>query len=246
MRCKSFLLFALVTAFAFTACDSGNKESDKTEKKSNYIRKYRDDGTLLSVTSVNKEKYAHGVKVNYYEDGKAVHSKVTYNNGRKDGPAIWYYKNGQVFEHTGFKENMRHGVTRKYYKSGKLMAEYTYDYDQVMPGLKEYTEEGDPITDYPDIRVREIDKLKSDNKLVLEISTSDNTRNTRFYQLVKINEMQSGRSYLDSKNGICQLEFYVHPGNVLIKTVEFYAEIPTSLGNFYIVKKQHDINVMNL
>ncbi|MBN2697551.1 MAG: hypothetical protein JXR52_01890 [Bacteroidales bacterium] len=246
MKYRILILSALMAGFLFGGCNQGPEKKDEKEAKSKYIRKYRDDGTLLSITSVNQDSYAHGLKVNYYEDGKNVHSKVTYNNGRKEGPAIWYYKNGQVFEHTGFKENMREGLTRKYYKSGVLMAEYTYEADQIMPGLKEYTEQGELITDYPEIRIREINRLRQENKIILEISASNKSSRTKYFQLVKINERQSERSYLDAKDGVCRMEFYVHPGNVLNRTVEFFAEIPTDLGNSLVVSKSYNINVMNL
>ena len=243
---KIFLpgLLGILTVL-IVSCGSGNNNPSGVDKPK-YIKKYRDDGTLRSVTTVNEENYAHGLKVNYYDDGKTVHSKITFDNGRKHGPAIWYYKNGQVFEHTGFQNNLREGLTKKYYKSGKLMAEYSYEKDLVMPGLKEYTEDGTLITDYPGINIRQIDKLKTENMIILEISSDDKRRNVKYYQLVKLNELQYGRSYIDSNRGVARLEYYVHGGNVLNKTIEFYAEIPTELGNYLVIKKTYPINVMNL
>lgn len=246
MRSAIGILIVLIAVSVSISCRQGNNDEDKSTVKPRTVKKYRDDGTLLSITQVNVDNFAHGIKVNYYDDGKTVHSKVTYSNGRKDGPAIWYYMNGQIFEHTGFENNLRAGLTKKYYKSGALMAEYYYDQDQIQPGLKEYTEQGALITGYPDVRIREINKLASANKLILEISTSNNDRNVRYYKLVKANDRQMEKSYLDSENGICQMEFYIYPGNVLNKTIEFYVEVPTSLGNKYIIKKNYNIDAMNL
>ena len=239
---RLFLLTAL-TIISINGCNSGKTDSGSSDTKSKYIKKYRDDGTLLSITEVNKDNYANGIKVNYYEDGKTVHSKVSYNNGEKEGPALWYYKNGQVFEHTGFKENQRDGLTRKYYKSGTLMAEFTYERGKVMPGIKEYNEEGELITDYPEVTIREINRVNSENKIILEVSTSVKNSNTKFYQIGKNDLGWETRNYLDARDGSCLMEFHVNPGNTFNKTVEIYAEIPTSLGNVYIAKKSYTINV---
>ena len=244
MKIRILLSFILIASVISSCSNKGDSES--AEKRPQYIKKYRDDGTLSSVATVNEEKYAHGVKVNYYSDGKTVHSKVTYDNGRKTGPAIWYYKNGQIFEHTGFNNNIKQGLTKKYYKSGKLMAEFNYDKDMITPGLKEYTEAGALITDYPKVKVREIDQLASENKIILEISTAYNGKNTKYYQLEKLNDMQNARSYIDSKKGVCRMEFFIYPGNVLNKKIEFYAEVPTDLGNYRISKESYVLNAMNL
>lgn len=245
MKLSTSIFLSAVVIISMNGCKSGKTDSGSSEAKTKYVKKYRDDGTLLSVSEVNKDNYAHGVKVNYYEDGKTVHSKVSYNNGEKEGPALWYYKNGQVFEHTGFKENRREGLTRKYYKSGTLMAEFSYESGDVMPGLKEYNEAGELITDYPEVTIREINRVSSENKIILEISTTDKNSNTKFYQTGKNDMGWETRNYLDAKNGVCRMEFHVNPGNSFNKTVEIYAEIPTSLGNVYVTSKSYTINARN-
>ena len=246
MNFKILVLYLGIAIIALSSCNADKDKSDSSNRRPKYIKKYREDGSLLSVATVNDEKYAHGVKVNYYEDGTTIHSKVTYDDGRKNGPAIWYYKNGQIFEHTGFENNIKTGLTKKFYKSGELMAEFTYEKDMVSPGLKEYKVDGTQITNYPKIRFREIDKLASENKIILEISPDRKGKNTKYYQLQKINEKQNTQSYIDSENGVCRMEFYVHPGNVLHNKIEFFAEVPTDLGNIRVTKETYSLNVMNI
>ncbi len=136
-------MIILLTA-GLSGCGTGNKENQKPGKEdSSIVTKRRDDGTLSSVTPVDEEGYVHGVKTNYYEDGKTVHSKVTYNHGRKHGPALWYYKNGQVHEHTSFHFGRKQGLTKKYYDKGELMEELTYEQGEVQPGTKKYKRNGE-------------------------------------------------------------------------------------------------------
>ena len=140
------LLFLLTLLVGLSSCgsDSNNKETAREERPS-MIKKYRDDGTLSSANPVDEDGKVHGVRTNFYEDGKTIHSKVTYVHGSKQGPALWYYKNGQVHEHTAFEGGRKQGVTKKYYPSGELMEELTYEKGEVQPGAKKFDRQGKVI-----------------------------------------------------------------------------------------------------
>ena len=53
---------------------------------------------------MDEQGIVHGLRVTWYSDGKIVYSKLTLNHGIKNGPYIRYYKNGQIFEHTQYRE----------------------------------------------------------------------------------------------------------------------------------------------
>ena len=109
------------------------------------IRKRRDDGTLSSLNPVDEDGYVHGVKVNFYEDGVTVHSKVSYEHGRKHGPAIWFFKNGKIYEHTNYIYGRKNGTTKRYYETGELFEEVIFDTGEELPGKKVYTKQGELI-----------------------------------------------------------------------------------------------------
>ncbi len=146
-------LLPILLIFIFSAgtitCSSDQKKSNagKEEHQSSMVKKRRDDGTLSSINPVDEDRYVHGVKTNFYEDGKTIHSKISYEHGRKHGPAIWYYKNGQIYEHTNFIYGRKNGLTKRYYDTGELMEELTYDTGKELPGKKKYTREGNQIPD---------------------------------------------------------------------------------------------------
>jgi antitoxin component YwqK of YwqJK toxin-antitoxin module len=142
-------LLGLVTLLWIGSCRSGKESGNEgpAGDEPEMVKRYRDDGTLSSVNPVDEDGYVDGVKVNYYEDGKSVHSKVTYEHGRKQGPAIWYYKTGEVYEHTGFKYGKKDGLTRRYYQSGELMEEMTFKDGEELPGKKRYRRDGTLITE---------------------------------------------------------------------------------------------------
>jgi antitoxin component YwqK of YwqJK toxin-antitoxin module len=142
---RTIQFFTLLILIAgISSCGSDNKKEEKgQEATESMVKKYNNDGTLSSVNPVDEEGYVHGVKTNFYEDGKTIHSKVTYDHGRKHGPALWYYKNGQIHEHTSFYFGRKQGLTKKYYPTGELMEELSYEKGEVQPGGKKYNRSGE-------------------------------------------------------------------------------------------------------
>lgn len=139
------LIIAFATGAVSCASHSGEPAAQETTDQK-MVKKRRDDGTLSSVNPVDQDGFVHGVKVNYYEDGVTVHSRITYDHGRKHGPAIWYFKSGKIYEHTTFIYGRKNGLTKRYYESGVLMEEVTYDAGQEVGEAKRYDKEGVPIT----------------------------------------------------------------------------------------------------
>ena len=144
MKFISLHLLILCIALLSPSCGSNTKEkeSSQTEEQSKMVKKRREDGTLSSINPVDDQGYVHGVKVNFYEDGLTVHSKVTYEHGRKHGPAIWFFKNGKIYEHTTYFQDRKNGLTKRYYETGELKEEVEFNAGEEMPGRKEYTKEG--------------------------------------------------------------------------------------------------------
>jgi len=99
---QTFLFLSL--SVLIVSCSRGKAEMEQSadENSPQVVKKRRDDGTLSSINPVDADGYVHGVTVNFYEDGVTVHSKITYEHGRKHGPAIWFFKSGKIYEHAEF------------------------------------------------------------------------------------------------------------------------------------------------
>jgi antitoxin component YwqK of YwqJK toxin-antitoxin module len=86
------LLLVLVLSASFSCMRSANVEEVATnESKPENVVKRRSDGTVSSVNQVNENNRVHGIRATYYEDGKTLYSKQTFDKGKKQGPATWYY-----------------------------------------------------------------------------------------------------------------------------------------------------------
>ena len=147
MKKKLQLILVLSLSILITACNQGSESSDQQsdENTPKVVKKRRDDGTLSSLNPLDEQGYIHGVKVNFYEDGVTLHSKITYEHGRKHGPAIWFFKSGKIYEHTNYYQNRKNGLTKRYYESGELYEETMYDTGEELPGKKVYNKEGELI-----------------------------------------------------------------------------------------------------
>ena len=147
---RKFIQFITIVALItgpFACNADSNKGAEPEKEQSNMVKKLREDGTLSSMNPVDENGYVHGVKVNFYEDGLTVHSKVTYEHGRKDGPAIWFFKNGKIYEHTSYIYNRKNGLTKRYYETGELKEEVIFDSGEELPGKKMYNKKGELTSD---------------------------------------------------------------------------------------------------
>ena len=140
------LIFCLSTLMI--SCNHGKEDATQPDEADSpqVVKKKREDGTLSSLNPLDEEGYIHGVRVNFYEDGLTVHSKVTYEHGRKQGPAIWFFKSGKIYEYTNYYQNRKNGVTKRYYETGELYQEITYDAGEELPGKKTYDKAGNLIS----------------------------------------------------------------------------------------------------
>jgi len=149
MKKKLHLLLIFSLSILIASCNQGKEATEEVaeENTPHMVKKRREDGSLSSLNPVDERGYVHGVKVNFYEDGLTVHSKITYEHGRKHGSAIWFFKSGKIYEHTVYYQNRKNGITKRYYETGELYEETTYDTGKELPGKKRYSRKGELISD---------------------------------------------------------------------------------------------------
>ncbi|MBS4062440.1 MAG: hypothetical protein KG029_18740 [Bacteroidetes bacterium] len=240
-----FLSFFIISFFGacqfFKKNDGNNADLDKNVKKS-----YRKDGTLLATVHY-KDSLRHGLARNYYTNGK-VQLEINYVEGKKHGFATQYYENGDVYLKIPYENDMRNGIQLKYYEKNILMAEIPYRDNQLMPGLKEYDKQGKLITKPNKINFKLKDMTAFDNKLDLEMTLADGSKNAQF--MVVSEPEQSGNQtdlyYVATKNGIGVETYYVLPGHAIKKTIHYKAERKTRLGHTEIHYETYLLNFTNM
>jgi antitoxin component YwqK of YwqJK toxin-antitoxin module len=238
-----YILLIILISFSCKRT-SENKVENANDERSSTVVKKRDDGTLSSVNQVDEMMRVHGVRVTYFADGKTIYTKYTFKHGKKHGPSIRYYNNGQIYEHGSFENGERHGLTRKYYKTGKLMAEFEYYQGIALSGLKEYNKEGELKVSYPTVEFREVDYVASHDRIDLEVHCSKPYNGTKYF-LINGDNRKVNRTYLITEKGFALVQFYIKPGETLSKKVEIMSEIPTELGNVYVKRYTYLLSARN-
>jgi len=237
------LILGMALCFSCQPAKVPDKDSPG-EPKAETIVKRRENGTVSSVNQVDENNRVHGIRATYYEDGTTLYSKQTFDHGKKQGPAVWYYTNGQIFKQSNFEDGKRHGLTRVYYKNGDLSAEFESEHGKVLPGLKEYRRDGTPVSSYPEVTFREMDLRAASNRVDLEISCTKKRSGVKFY-ILKEEQGSTDRIYLITKNDAALLQYYVKPGEALDEHIEILAEIPTELGNVLVKKYSYQLCLTN-
>ena len=240
---RSFLFLILLVCFSCSHSVESAENSSSAEE-SRIIVTRREDGTRSSVNQVDSADIVHGMRITYYGDGKTIYSKLTIDHGIKQGPCIKYYNNGQVFEHSNFKDGKKHGTIRKYYKNGELLAEFEYENGIALPGIREYDKHGKLISSYPEVQFNEIDNLDTKNWIDLEISCTKKSSRIKYYVLQR-EALETSRVYLITENGNASMRFYVKPGDNIDRKIEIVAEIPTDLGNVMVKELSYNLTAVN-
>ncbi|MCK9618008.1 MAG: hypothetical protein M0R21_09270 [Lentimicrobiaceae bacterium] len=245
---KKLFIFQLVAVLFFVSCQQQTQNADDNLpanhlKGNNIKRTFRANGTLVSEITINKGKY-DGIARNYFENGKVSHEFI-YINGKKEGTGKLYYTSGKLNTLIHYVKGKKNGPMIRYYKNGKVAAEIPYENDYPQPGLKEYTKEGKQIDYKTAIVVKTINRIATDNKYIIQLSTTDKARNVRFFKLMKTSEGLK-RQIIPTQNGVGTITYHLSPGKRVYEQAFLEAQVETLYGNPYVVRKVHSFRINSL
>lgn len=83
-------------------------------------RKFNEKGEVLGTTGTIPDGVYKSIK-----DGKTT-AELTFKNGKKNGPARFFHKNGQMKEKVDYAEDKKEGVEKYYDSSGNLKKEIPF------------------------------------------------------------------------------------------------------------------------
>ncbi len=171
---KKMNIFFIIAGLILFSCNN----ADKTQKEDPNVKKtYRQDGSLLATYTMKDGKY-NGVAYNYYKNGK-VNFEFNYVNGLKEGIVKRFYEDEKLYSTTPYVHDTIDGIRKLYFKNGIVSSETPYKKGNLEPGLKEYYDSGKLKTEDISIIVTPIDKTK--NKYQFKLSKK--IKNARFFSL---------------------------------------------------------------
>jgi hypothetical protein len=125
-----------------------------------------------------------------------------------------------------------------------LMSEVPYFEGEQIPGMKEYKENGELITDYPEIVFLEPEKTSPD-RYFLRFHMSNKSRNVRFQQSIISNDGDTLMADVPTRDGVGEIPFFVSKGGSVRTTVTVYAAVNTPLRNVYHTAGTCRVNIVN-
>lgn len=78
-----------------------------------------------------------GIWASYFCSGN-VHKKITFQNGRPDGYAIFFHENGKTAEEGTWKANKWLGAYKTYYDNGQVQRDFTFNQAGKREGAQKY------------------------------------------------------------------------------------------------------------
>ena len=214
------------------------------EGETEYFTKRRKDGTRSSVNQLDEHDRVHGIRITFYADGNTIYSRQSFDHGKMHGPSAWYYKNGQISSQASFVQGKKQGLAKKFYNNGEIQAIIEYDNGHPLPGLKEYDDEGELLTDYPEVTFWEEDLLKEQARINLHFSIPNKHQKVKYF-IIDSSYGTKSRVPLITENGAAKTKFYVRPGETIERKVEIIAEIKSSYGNPCVYELSYDLKASN-
>jgi hypothetical protein len=240
------ILSLLGLLLLFTGCEQAKKKEVKEKKTlEGLVQHHRSDGSLASEVQY-KSKKKHGLAKGYYKDG-TLKSEIHYQEDIREGTAKVYYENGKLYRETPFEQDKKNGIQKVYRENGRLLAEIPYKMDFLGTRTVEYTPEGKPKKQLPEIQVEHINNLLKNNQYIVRISLSRGYKNVDYY----IGELTEGKyknnnlMRMVGTNGILELKYTLPAGAYMMETVHLVAETKTQMRNPYLLYKKINIAAEN-
>ena len=105
------------------------KLKDVVKRDGLYYQKSSDVPFTGIVTGIVEGKIKKGKKdgpwITHYRNGQ-LRRKRTYKDGKLDGPWVYYYENGQLVEKVIYKNGKKDGPWVNYWENGQLRSKGTY------------------------------------------------------------------------------------------------------------------------
>jgi len=207
---------------------------------------YDRSGRLISkVNYVDNLK--EGMATNYYAESGKVYSTMMYKKDIKEGDEIWYYESGKPYRVSPYVQGKIEGIQKFYYENGQVKAELPYKNGFQGLGLQEYSKDGTPVKDYPEIAIQKEDHMLTANKILLKISLSKDATDVKFYKgpLLEDKFLHEKLLELATQEGRTQMDFTVSPGTRTDQHVVISAKHKTRMGNIRVITNRYHLQAYN-
>jgi len=209
------------------------------------IRTYDERGRLKSTATVVNGLY-EGWMTTYNPANNKITAKAFYKNDQQNGPVTLYYNTGELYREETYTDGRVDGLVKTYWANGNLQAEVGFKMGMPAIGLKEYDQEGNPITQ-PFLVIEELNQLSYSNTFKLKVYLSDRRAEVDFYEGELINDtyLSPNAVKIRDAKGVALLQYNVLKNHKMVKRVAISARTRTKNGNTLLLHKVYNLNISN-
>jgi hypothetical protein len=244
-------LVSLVFLLPMICCEVNSSKKESKDGKNGIVRSYYDNAKKIIKAEVTmKDGKRNGPAIQYYRTGKKS-IEMNYVNGERDGLSTRYFENGTIGQQTTFVKDKMHGIQKRFRENGKLLSEITFFNNQPCKGLKEYFNDGTLKTekDFPRIVIKPIDRIFTDAIYLLKLSLSEKANEVEFYVGSLTDQKYLGdkalRAWSVDSKVEADLVFRLPPGTLMMEKINIIAKFKTINGNYYITEAPYNLAIEN-
>jgi antitoxin component YwqK of YwqJK toxin-antitoxin module len=140
------LILYIIFLTAFTSCSTTKEVTDKTthtDQLNGITKEFYEDGELKVEWKYIDNKL-NGISKEYHKDG--TYSEWNYQNGQLiEGKS--YFKSGKILQEYTFKKGKRDGTAIRYYETGEKETVWEFKNDVLISGIAYYPT-GEKLSDF--------------------------------------------------------------------------------------------------
>jgi antitoxin component YwqK of YwqJK toxin-antitoxin module len=208
---------------------------------------YYHDNEQLSSLQVYKNGKKEGTWKKFSRDG-VMYQEVNFKNNSLDGPSNKYtYKTGRPIERLNYTNGFKEGKQEIFFENGRPKSVcYYYNYQPCL-GLQEWYDSGEKVKNDFKISIKEDNKVHLKNILKIIVRLENPKPDDR---VCEVSAFDSGlvitpTIFFTKAGDQFDLDFYVYPGNVVMKKLRIAAFRKTDRGNTFIKTASFNVSATN-
>jgi hypothetical protein len=176
------ILMVLAVSCGGSAGETGGKKKEGHVPDTGFtgVRNYIKDNV-----KVKEAEFRNGVRqglTRTYYKGGVIEQEIPYADGKKNGQARWYYPDSKLFRITPYVNDTISGSQIQYYKSGRVKAKLDYVDGKRLPGIEEYSMNGEKVTTYPEIKLKINDRYNERGLYKIFVEMSDMAETVKYFR----------------------------------------------------------------
>ena len=207
------------------------------------VKHYNEHGRLISSVEYKDDKREGLYEEFFPQNGKLV-LKVIFKNDIQEGPLQQFYQEGMLYRESFYINGRVNGPYTTYWPNGKKREIVYFNMGKRLIKSEEFDKEGNQVKNFPEIIIKQTDRIKSANKYIVEFSLSKPIKNPVFYTAKPDSiYLPAHMSEITLVNGKPARVFYLLNGQTVKTNILVIVKYKSDFNNYIYLSKPLNINI---